>query len=461
MQNMNRKLLNSVFIIIGLGLPFLLVSIISRWHGGDVQTFIDWSNYWSKSVKDMYVNCSSCNYPFFGFLFSAGLISWIQKLTTIHGDELHQAFRIILAIGDGIIFLLNVILLRILKVKHAILIGLIITVLPSTWAGSALWGQIDGIVQIFMLLSVICYLVSMEIIVLDTKKERVTTSLTYFFLGGVMLASGVLTKQLFLFSVPVLSVIWLSICFLLLIKYGLSAFLKAVVITFATLIIFLLPDLYLNIPENYYSHLHYTTAISGHWKKIAGNGFNIWVFFEPDIWSSSTKSIYGIFSPLRIGLILYSIFMLIILSTLILKVYRFIMKNNSEPTGFSHIAALFILSIGLSHLGFNVLITGTHERYMYHGYPFLMIALFYFWLSEDKLKLRWVVLLGVSALAYGVYVLSIINIKLSLFFPFQNLYFQAAMHLFLLIFLLAFWLDLTLRPLDSKINLSKPFPTKG
>jgi len=149
--------------------------------------------------------------------------------------------------------------------------------------------------------------------------------------------------------------------------------------------------------------------------------------------------------------------MLIILSTLILKVYRFIMKNNSDPTRFSHIAALFIFSIGLSHLGFNVLITGTHERYMYHGYPFLMIALFYFWLSEDKLKLRWVVLLAVSALAYGVYVLSIISIKLSLFFPFQNLYFQAAMHLFLLVFFLAFWLDLTLRPLDSKINLSKHY----
>jgi hypothetical protein len=58
------------------------------------------------------------------------------------------------------------------------------------------WGQIDGIVQIWILLSVIGFLLSVKNILEDIDNKHLDKGLTYFFLGSVSTVFGIFTKQL-------------------------------------------------------------------------------------------------------------------------------------------------------------------------------------------------------------------------------------------------------------------------
>jgi hypothetical protein len=338
-------------------------------------------------------------------------------------------------------------LIGVLKVPYAICIGLFLAVLPSAWAGSSIWGQIEGIVQVWTLLSTIGFIMSIRILLQDTENCQLRKSLAYYFLGGISSVAGALTKQLFIFSTPALIGLWLLNQYLLNQRYGFPGLIKAMGINLVILICLILPDFYLRIPDNFKSNLVYIFFGGGsnHWEAIAGSGFSIWVFLGWDQWSSSQRIFYRFLTPLVTGASLYVLFMLGLYSSLFLTIRRWLREYPTRDT-WTQVAALFVFSLGLSHLAMNVFLTGTHQRYMYHGYPFLIIGLFYFWLHDQKLSFRWVAYVAACAIAYGVYVLKFIEIHPRLVFSLQNQFFQSAMHLFLLVLLIDAWIQVAIIP---------------
>jgi hypothetical protein len=103
--------------------------------------------------------------------------------------------------------------------------------------------------------------------------------------------------------------------------------------------------------------------------------------------------------------------------------------------------ALLSLFHGLSHLGFNVFLSGTHERYLYLGYPFLLLAAAWFYGRRSVFSWRPTAFCFLSAAAYGGFVYGINRSLPQLLFALRRHEFLASIHLFLLIVLSDLWLQ--------------------
>jgi phosphatidylserine synthase len=73
------------------------------------------------------------------------------------------------------------------------------------------------------------------------------------------------------------------------------------------------------------------------------------------------------------------------------------------------ILAALVLFLAQSNLGFNVLLSGTHERYLYHGFPFLILAAFFFWQRQTVFSWRSVLFCLGAAILYGLFVYSVLS----------------------------------------------------
>lgn len=192
---------------------------------------------------------------------------------------------------------------------------------------------------------------------------------------------------------------------------------------------------------------------SSHAGKISGNGFNIWMFLGRDMWSSSDVPFFTFnmgnlrneISPYKAGTFLYRILMVFLLFTSLKKIvsiFRMTKSRENTPIIDSYLIALLCLFHGLSYLGFNVLLPGTHERYLYLGYPFLLIA--GLWFYTNRLVFSWqsIIFCFITASAYGCFVFSVIGPIPDLLFAFRRHEFLASIHLFLMIFLLELWVKI-------------------
>jgi hypothetical protein len=116
----------------------------------------------------------------------------------------------------------------------------------------------------------------------------------------------------------------------------------------------------------------------------------------------------------------------------------------------------------VSYLGFNVLLSGTHQRYLYVGYPFLLLGLI--WFYSQKIVISRPVLLAslFAAFTYGCFIYSQISnaylIQSQQYLGFkeppsmpmlpqwlsllERHHFLAAVHLFILIVLLFMWVKI-------------------
>lgn len=170
------------------------------------------------------------------------------------------------------------------------------------------------------------------------------------------------------------------------------------------------------------------------------------------MWSSSREPIPLLFNlsstPHALGIGLYGVWMLFLLAALVRIGRTFLKKDNT--VAFSHaqpawIAILFLYH-GLTYLGFNLLLTGTHERYMYIGYPFLLLAALWFLSQRVVFTQRLTVFCLFSAFVYGCFVFSIIGPLPGVFFAFRRHEFLASLHLFLLVLLADAWLQIWRAP---------------
>jgi hypothetical protein len=354
-----------------LGASFSAVMVIACpdwYHHADVEAFMRWAALWNKGLREVYNTCPGCNYPILVILSTAGIFKILHKLGL---QNPIPAFRLLLAAVDGINVLLIFFLLKRLSVKNAALWAGVAGLLVSSWAGGAVWGQIDGVSQFFLLLTL-----SWMVIFNLSKRMPIVA---YLVGCSLLLACLLLTKQLIIFSFACLEL------FLTVNIFSGRKFLSAAgywLLHLTLLAVFVFGwDLFLNVNGPYASHLQLVWSVRSETASyLSMNGFSIWIFLDREMQSDSGISLLaGSNSPLAawltprtIGMALF----LILTGVLAASTVLYVRRRSRSGGGFLDREDLFtgFLFLALVNLIFNVVMTGTHERYLHHCYPFLLIA---------------------------------------------------------------------------------------
>ncbi|PSB26857.1 hypothetical protein [Stenomitos frigidus] len=465
----NKRICVLSLILLGIALPFLLVTYIDYYSWGDVETFRSWSDCWGQQIYAAYCSKLPPNYPVVGLTVSAGLINTISSIFGItERNTSILIFRYCLAFIDALNFLLFVLLASLMRFRHPIHIGLILLMMPSTWVGSAVWGQIDGILLFFCLLSVIGFFKAWLASGVEAGSQKAWKSGIYLLLGILSFCLYLLTKQLALFSLPFFFILFLITVW----KFWKSFRYRSLFWLSLALIVFILCfryiDSFFEVPEQFH-HSSYWFVLKGagseYGNKISVNGFNLWMFLGLDMSSSSHVPFFTLelgswmdpISPYKAGIISYSIFIAFLLLTAFKGASTILKKNvwiEQKDKLESHLMALLCFFHGFCHLGFNVLLCGTHERYLYLGYPFLLISVAWFYTNQLVFSRQPAICCFLAAAAYGCFVFSFIKGLPPLLFPLRRHEFLASIHLFLLVFLLDQWMLICqLNPKNSSASL--------
>ena len=384
---------NQIVFTAGLFFPAFVIFIYPTWfQPDDLDAFLRWSQDWAKGAQNIYVNCAYCNYPFLGMAFSAGAVKWLGIRDF---DGMMGLFRYYLSIID----LLNVVvfyfLLKILKIKDAAFWAGVVGLLPSSWVGTSYWGQIDNVGQFFILTFLLFAAKINEI-----PESKPWRNYLLAVVLGVLLSCLVMTKQLVFFSMISLGSMALANLIMISRKWaGALAALVVLVLSFAAPV--LLVDSLLKYDSQYLSHLHYILATgSSHGDTISSFGFNLWTFFTDDPFGSSHEPL-SVFDfslvPYKAGI---ALFLLSVLLLSVAAIYFHVRENNRSITGFtSKHLGFWLVHLALVNLSFNLFLTGTHERYLYHFFPFAIAAILF---TQKMEGLNRLVLIGGAAF-YGVF----------------------------------------------------------
>ena len=284
-------------------------------------------------------------------------------------------FRYYLAVMDALNVVAAYFIMTRLQVKYAPLWAGLIGLLPSSWMGTSAWGQIDGVGQL-LIMAIILLFVWFNT---SGKEDKISY---YFFVisAGVLMSMATLTKQLILFSL-------LPLGFMVLVNVWLYSRKPAAIISSLLVFVFsfiapiLLIDMNLNLKPPYLSHLQYVLATgSQHGDTVSSFGFNIWTFLAKDPRGSSHIPIsFHVGSTALFSVVPYStgIFLFLLVNACLLFFYAKYFYgqyvNGARFFGTENIL-LLILHLAIVNLSFNLFLTGTHERYLYHFYPFIIMA---------------------------------------------------------------------------------------
>jgi hypothetical protein len=378
--------------------------------------FSEWADCWGADRERIYDICKSANYPYIGLLLSAGTLAEIKRITGAHEvSDVAYYFQYVLAFFDACNFIFLVLIARALQIRYAVIISLVIIALPSSWVGGALWGQIDGISQFFLLSTVFCLIEAIQ----SSSLRRTIRSISFFFVALLTLGAAVLTKQLTIFSaiglVPLALLAFANLWSLSkLHKFG------AIGSVFIAVALFVVVDTRLAV-HGYLGSSYLFVWLGGgstHGAVISGNGFNIWTLLNRSMSSSSGVPFYcaNLFAkeicltPQHSGLIMYGLYMLL-LGTLfwVLSWHALMPLGLRDQTQGNFVIVCFIVFLAQANLGFNVFLTGTHERYLYHCFPFLILASFFFLQQSSLLSWRSASFYLATAVVYGVFVASILH----------------------------------------------------
>ncbi|MCI0557078.1 MAG: hypothetical protein MN733_01175 [Nitrososphaera sp.] len=201
---MVTRQIDRVIFAIGLLFSMTMVSLLAdTYMRADVRSFLVWQSFLNQSLRDIYTECRPCNYPILGVLFSAGILDTLKSLPlTLESETYVQLFRYVLALVDGANVVLIYLILRALSIPRSLFWAGFAGILPSSWVGGALWGQIDGFSQFFLLLFLLC--TAAFWVAYDNADPGKKRAVVYVIGSSVILACFLLTKQLALFSFPVL-----------------------------------------------------------------------------------------------------------------------------------------------------------------------------------------------------------------------------------------------------------------
>ena len=383
---------------------------------------------------------------------SAGAMHFLKTVPALIDLSPHLAFRAFLTLFCSLNFLLLAGLMRQMQLGYAFAWALLVTLLPSTSAAGAIWGQVDD--------AMLTCCLGIAILVLACWRAHMRRLVTGASLLGValLLPLLVLTKQLTLFSLP-----FVGMLALVTVLAGWRADPRAFPWLFAAgilacLLWFRFLDTFYPVPAHNFSSSYWYVWHSGaseHATRISGNGFNIWMFLGRDMWSSSNvpfATIAGIrLTPFGSGAVLYLAFMVGLTWSCASRLITIV--SAGSKTNLSEAMALACFYHGLCWLGFNVLLTGTHERYLSTGYPFLVVGLVWFTINA---RAGVVLLAGtvLCAVSYGTFVLSVISDNPESLGIVRYHLFQAGTHLMLLIALVVAWIRLARPATGADVALS-------
>ncbi len=419
-------------LIAGMLIPAIIIALFPKFfHSSDVDDFWRWSQFWKLGWKDIYINCDRCNYPFLGTFISGGVMSLmgVEEFKNIVAP-----FRYYLAAIDALNVLAIYFIFTKLRIKNSPLWAGTVGLLPSSWIGSSVWGQIDGVGQLLMLTVILLF-------IWFNLNGNMNVFRYYVFIvaAGLLMSFMLLTKQLIMFSLLTIGFMTLVNVFFYSRKPFDIAFSLFVVFT-AFIAPILWVDFAVNLKEPYFSHLQYVFATgSQHGDTISSFGFNIWTFLAPDPLGSSHVPINILLGPISMlsvvpftaGLFLF------LLSNVLLMFFYIKYFFNQYMTGGRFLSSenmlFLLLHLALVNLSFNLFLAGTHERYLYHFYPFIIVAC----LGLFDRKFVYVLLAG--ATFYGVVLYGYLT-RLNLQFGQIPFWMLGLIHIFIYLALIIFLL---------------------
>lgn len=401
--NMKKLSSQSIFLITGLLFSTFVVIALPRLYFKEA--FWDWGLQWNNGWRAIYVTCPDCNYPIIGMFSSAGLLGLLRSFGYGYEKALF-VYRLLLSLVDGLnVFLIYWILKKLSIAKPVFWAG-VIGVLISSWAGGALWGQIDSIDQFFILVALAW--------AINGNIEGWSTSLafqSYLIGAGVFLGCVLLTKQLAWFSAVALGL--LLVANVVFFSRNWRGFVLNSALVWVTILVTVsIWDPFLKLPIPYFSHLYYILN-EGVYRGdiISGNGFNLWMFLGRDMYSSAFVPFaanYPSLTPYLLGRILFFIFASLL--TLSLLLFSYGQFKRGEKFLNKEVLYNFILYLAILNLGMVVLLSGTRERYLYHFYPYILLA----WLGLESYSTlfskRILSILVFGANFYGVFILLILSL---------------------------------------------------
>lgn len=391
--------------LLALAIPFIAVTRL-RGYSCDIEIFDAWATcVWSGGVVNGVCQKFHINYPSIGILSSAGVM-WALSSAGFVGEFRARAlpFREVLAVVDAANLILFFALLRALRIRFAAWWTLAFSLLPSTRAGSAMFGQIDGVSQFFLSLGFLCLNRAWSAFDSAGLKQRGNTWL-------LLLAATILTalsvKQLVVFTVPVLAVGFGYLLYRSVRRFGPPWGLAAAILMLLGILSAL--DRIFPVPTGYFGSvmLYSLGEGSGHGKAISNNGFNIFTLLPTHQSSSSTNwypfltiggfRVLGI--PLYNGIVLFLCFNAIALWCLSRLAAPFKSLDATRGT-------LLCLALASSlNISMVVFLTGTHERYLYH-YGFFIIPCVLWLFDQGRIRGVTVALITGHLIVYGLFVYS-------------------------------------------------------
>ena len=422
--------LPTVVLLAGMAVSICTVLLMpDMYHEHDWKDMLSWAETLDEGLRGIYSNCERCNYPIVGLLVSAGLIHVLDSAGSVDTSLL---FRLAIGLVDAANVLLLFLLLRGLGIRKSALWAGIIGLLPSSWAGGALWGQIDSYSQFFLLLALLL-IVRLNTAARKSQKGRRVPM--YFALLGMTLTCLLLTKQLAVFSLLVLEAIAVVNLYFVCRSLPKALAYSGLFLGWQAALL-LLSDLLVHIESPYVSHLAYLWLTrSKHMDKITGNGFNIWIFLGWEQWASSREPFYHTFTPRSTGFGLFAAWMTTLSASLLVRLKRKYSKYRSRAFDKETLANILFF-LALTNLCFNVFLSGTHERYLYHFYPLIVAATLGLRRHSTLFPRSMLAVLLFGGISYGLFVFEILSAQLPMaFFILKDARFQAAFHLFLLIYL--------------------------
>lgn len=424
-----RRVRGQAIILAGILFPFLCVFCISSYGRGDVATFRAWSECLLVAGTDVYLKCKpdgmfAPNYPAVGLLLSAGVYGLIEGIGSFSTATADQVFRFYLCLYEVLNFVLFSLLAKRLGIPWPWLLGLAISMTPSTWTSTAVWGQIDGAMLSLCLIGLLG--LSSPLFVSATTGEagyslrrvRLDVGLAA---GGAAFGAYMLTKQLAVLSLPGFCLLLGAFTLYLLPRHGCVAACRSLVIAMLGAVsLFVLVDQAFAVPHGVAgsSLWHVWHSGSGHGEKISGNGFNVWVLLGRDGWSSSLVPFATIdlgwrelpLRPYRLGRLMF-LGVVAVMGLVALKgVFGTLrLATMADRSSGSRLMGLLVVFLGLTHLAFNVFVAGTHERYLHGGYPFLLLGTVWLYCVQRSSRRRALLIATwCSAVVFGLYVLAVL-----------------------------------------------------
>ena len=410
MLQLGRKIISLAPVAIVFACFALIYFKITIYFLGDLVPFEIWAKALRENFREIYIREASCDYPLLGVLLSAGPIAWLHAhfdgtwdgLTRLEElYRIHRIFRAYLVIWDlGAAFLVYRLAVQ-LKVRQPLWLAAWIVILPSSWVGSSLWCQIDGVTQVFILLSL-------------TLMIAATTRPWLLPLCSAAISAGILTKVLFWFQLPTLTIGFCASAFTVIqnrLKHGKEWAAFSVVLA---CLLLNAPSLFVDTPQPYLLHLQYvllgTIRQDSHFAVLGGG--NLWTLLGWQLNESADGLLpfLGI-SPRALAFILFSSALVIVHLPL-----KHLFRTSRDMFW---IGIVFVLA--LTNLLFNIFLTGTHERYLFHFYPYVIVAVVALQARAGRPPWIWLAGLSLTATLYGAYVFSSLYKQMAglNYFPFE------------------------------------------